>query len=224
MRTLSEQEYVLFQAAKGIWQSQRTITIPELCDRKLVEDKTLELILNAALIAHYGRAMLAFDRLEGQSMMQMALSNAVHPEYGVVTIPFPIPEEEYGHCLELLEALEIGNAVNRDCKVQEVQDGPPILKRLEGSRVNLDELDYLAKRLDSFTDQELAQFQSAAVSYDYSNIVDLINLTFSCQEVTVITDFSDLESIGRNHYMTLNAEAPEWRNWTTWTGLKPPCS
>ena len=75
-------------------------------------------------------------------MMQMALSNAVHPEYGVVTISFPIPEEEYGHCLELLEALEIGNAVNRDCKVQEVQDGPPILKRLEGSRVNLDELDY----------------------------------------------------------------------------------
>lgn len=52
-------------------------------------------------------------------MMQMALSNAVHPEYGVVTIPFPIPEEEYGHCLELLEALEIGNAVSRDCKVQE---------------------------------------------------------------------------------------------------------
>ena len=70
------------------------------------------------------------------SMMQMALSNAVHPEYGVVTIPFPIPEEEYGHCLELLEALEIGNAVNRDCKVQEVQDGPPILKRLEGSSAN----------------------------------------------------------------------------------------
>ncbi len=137
-------------------------------------------------------------------MIQAVLRNAAHPEYGEATIPFPIPEEEYGHCLELLEALEIGNAVNRDCKVQEVQDGPPILKRLEGSRVNLDELDYLAKRLDSFTDQELAQFQSAAVSYDYSNIVDLINLTFSCQEVTVITDFSDLESIGRNHYMTLN--------------------
>ena len=66
MRTLSEQEYVLFQAAKGIWQSQRTVTIPKLCDRKLVEDKTLELILNAALIAHYGRAMLVFDRTGGQ--------------------------------------------------------------------------------------------------------------------------------------------------------------
>ena len=118
--------------------------------------------------------------------------------------PVPIPEEEYGHCLELLEALEIGNAVNRDCKVQEVQDGPPILKRLEGSRVNLDELDYLAKRLDSFTDQELAQFQSAAVSYDYSDIVDLINLTFCCQQATVITDFSDLAAVGRDHYMNLH--------------------
>ena len=67
MRTLSEQESVLFQAAEGIWLGQRTITIPELCDRKLVEDKTLELILNAALIAHYGRAMLAFDRLESRA-------------------------------------------------------------------------------------------------------------------------------------------------------------
>ncbi len=137
-------------------------------------------------------------------MIQAVLSNAAHPEYGEATIPFPIPEEEYDHCLELLEALEIGSAVNRDCKVQEIPEGPPVLKRLEGSRVNLDELDYLAKRLDSFTGQEIAQFQGAAVSYDYSDIVDLINLTFSCQEVTVITDFSDLEEIGRNHCMTLN--------------------
>lgn len=67
MRALSEQEYVLFQAAKGIWLGQRTITIPELCDRDLVEDKTLSLILNAALIAHYGRAVLAFDRLEDRT-------------------------------------------------------------------------------------------------------------------------------------------------------------
>ena len=137
-------------------------------------------------------------------MMQMALSNAVHPEYGVVTISFPIPEEEYGHCLELLEALEIGNAVNRDCKVQEVQDGPPILKRLEGSRVNLDELDYLAKRLDSFDDGEAAQFQGMACKLGVSNIKDFINLTFCCQQATVITDFSDLAAVGRDHYMSLH--------------------
>ena len=79
------------------------------------------------------------------------------------------------------------------------------LKRLEGKPVNIDELDYLAKRLDSFCyAQEGAQFQGAAVSYNYSDMTDLINLTFSCQQVTVITDFSDLEQVGRDHYMVLN--------------------
>lgn len=37
-----------------------------------------------------------------------------------------------------------------------------------------------------------------------SEIKDLINLTFCCQQATVITDFSDLEKIGREHYMNLN--------------------
>ena len=137
-------------------------------------------------------------------MIQAVLGNPHHPEYGVATIPFPIPRDQHAHCMELLEALEIGDAVKADCKVEKIDSFYTVLKRVEMLTVNVEELNYLAKRLDSFTDQELAQFQSAAVSYNYSNIVDLINLTFSCQEVTVITDFSDLESIGRNHYMTLN--------------------
>ena len=33
---------------------------------------------------------------------------------------------------------------------------------------------------------------------------DLINLTFCCQQATVITDFSDLAVIGRDHYMNLH--------------------
>ena len=33
---------------------------------------------------------------------------------------------------------------------------------------------------------------------------DLINLTFCCQQATVITDFSDLAAIGRDHYMNLH--------------------
>ena len=31
-----------------------------------------------------------------------------------------------------------------------------------------------------------------------------INLTFCCQQATVITDFSDLSAVGRNHYMNLH--------------------
>ena len=33
---------------------------------------------------------------------------------------------------------------------------------------------------------------------------DLINLTFCCQQATVITDFSDLSAVGRDHYMNLH--------------------
>ena len=44
-------------------------------------------------------------------MIQAVLGNPYHPEYGVATIPFPIPHDQYAHCMELLEALEIGDAV-----------------------------------------------------------------------------------------------------------------
>jgi len=136
--------------------------------------------------------------------MQAILSNAQHPEYGEVTIPFPIGENEYGRCLELLGKMEIGNPIERDCFIREIQHAPSILQQLVGCNVTVDELDYLTKRLDSFDDREMAKFQGAAVSCGCHGIVDFINLTFSCQQVTIITDFSDLESIGRNHYMTLN--------------------
>ena len=53
-------------------------------------------------------------------MFQAVLSNRDHPEYGVATIPFPIPHDQYAYCIELLEALEIGDAVKADCKVEEI--------------------------------------------------------------------------------------------------------
>lgn len=136
---------------------------------------------------------------------QAILSNPDHPEYGVATIPFPLSMKEYDHSMEVLEALEIGDAVRQDCKVEEIADGYPVLKRLEGQPVNVDELDYLAKRLDSFTAGcEDDQFQAMAEKLDLTDIKDFINLTFCCQQATVITDFSNLEQIGKDHYMNLN--------------------
>lgn len=137
--------------------------------------------------------------------MNAVLSNPKHPEYGQFTVPLPIPHNQYDGIMEALNAMDMGDPLARDCQMDEILGEYPILKRLEGKPVNIDELDYLAKRLDSFCyAQEGAQFQGAAVSYDYSDMTDLINLTFSCQQVTVITDFSDLEQVGRDHYMVLN--------------------
>ncbi len=137
-------------------------------------------------------------------MIQAVLGNPHHPEYGVATIPFPIPRDQYVHCMELLEALEIGDAVKADCKVEEVDSFFSVLKRTEMLMVNVEELNYLAKRLDSFDTREAAQFQAMAHKLELFELKDLINLTFCCQQATVITDFSDLAAVGRDHYMNLH--------------------
>ena len=137
-------------------------------------------------------------------MMSAVLSNPGHPEYGVATIPFPIPHEQYTHCMELLEALEIGDAIKADCKVEEIDSFYTVLKRTEMLTVNVEELNYLAKRLESFDTGEAAQFQAMAHKLELFELKDLINLTFCCQQATVITDFSDLAAVGCDHYMNLH--------------------
>lgn len=137
-------------------------------------------------------------------MIQAVLGNPHHPEYGVATIPFPIPHDQYAHCMELLEALEIGDAVKADCQVQEINSFYSVLKRTEMLTVNVEELNYLSKRLDSFDTGEAAQFQAMAHKLELFEPKDLINLTFCCQQATVITDFSDLSAVGREHYMNLH--------------------
>ena len=59
-------------------------------------------------------------------MIQAVLSNPGHPEYGVATIPFPIPHDQYAHCMDLLEALEIGDAVKADCMIAGIDSDRPI--------------------------------------------------------------------------------------------------
>ena len=137
-------------------------------------------------------------------MFQAVLGNPNHPEYGVATIPFPIPHDQYAHCMELLEALEIGDAIKADCKVEKIGSFYTVLKRTEMLTVNVEELNYLAKRLDSFDTSEAAQFQAMAHKLELFELKDLINLTFCCQQATVITDFSDLAAVGRDHYMNLH--------------------
>ena len=91
--------------------------------------------------------------------MNAVLSNPKHPEYGQYTVPLPIPSDQYDGLIEALNVMGMGDPLARDCQMDEIFGEYPILKRLEGKPVNIDELDYLAKRLDSFDDQEMAKFQ-----------------------------------------------------------------
>ena len=137
-------------------------------------------------------------------MFQVVLSNKDHMEYGVVTVPFPIPEDQYDDITRMLEVLHIGSELSPDCMIESVESDWPVLRLLTGQEINLDELDYLIKRLDSFIEDEIIQFQAMAEKLDLSDIKDFINLTFCCQKATVISDFSDLEEVGKWHFLTLN--------------------
>ena len=115
-------------------------------------------------------------------IFQAVVGNPSHPEYGVATIPFPIPNDEYDHSIGLLEDLEVGDAVQTDLEVKEINGTWPVLKCLEDTVVNVDELDYLAKRLESFDFGEAAQFQAMADKLKLKSVPNLINLTFCCQQ------------------------------------------
>ena len=78
-------------------------------------------------------------------MIQAVLGNPNHPEYGVATIPFPIPHDQYAYCIELLEALEIGDAVKTDCKVTKIDSFYTVLKRTEMLTVNVQNYGYIVE-------------------------------------------------------------------------------
>ena len=136
--------------------------------------------------------------------MIAVLSNPNRPELGTAAISIPISRDQYDHCVARLEALGIGDVTAADCRVDAIRNGWPIMDRLIHTQVNLDELDYLAKRLDSFAEGEFLQFHAMADKLGLTDMKDLINLTFCCQQATVISDFSDLEAVGQDHYMNIH--------------------
>ncbi len=134
--------------------------------------------------------------------MEVLLCNPSNLDYGSVTIPLPIPDTEYERCIRMLEEIEIGDVTAHDCYLDQIYDAPPVLSALEGTRINIDELDFLARSLERLDETELAEFQAMAHLKEYRDVQDLINLSFNTGTHTVITGFSDLEAVGKRHYLT----------------------
>ena len=125
------------------------------------------------------------------------LQNSSRPDSGDVNICFPADEDIM---MADLEKVSITNGLKADCLVKKIDMSVPALKILEGTNTNVDELNYLAKRLYSFSPNELTAFQGAIAHEGFRTIKDLINLTFCVSDYVVISDFSDLEKAGTNIY------------------------
>jgi len=138
-------------------------------------------------------------------LFKASLKNNNIPELGTVTIEFPIPEAQYEETIRALNGIQSGAVVEQDCFVADIGTADcPALERLIGTMANVDELDWLGKQLESFDRYELLQFNAAVERFGLSAADELIDLSFCAREVTIISDFKDLELVGKRHYLTVH--------------------
>ena len=144
--------------------------------------------------------------MEGDGFLfKASLKNNNIPELGTVTVEFPIPEAQYEETIRALNGIQSGAVVEQDCFVADIGTADcPALERLIGTMANVDELDWLGKQLESFDRYELLQFNAAVERFGLSAADELIDLSFCARDVTVVSDFNDLELVGKRHYLTVH--------------------
>ena len=144
--------------------------------------------------------------MEGDGFLfKASLKNNNIPELGTVTVEFPIPEAQYEETIRALNGIQSGAVVEQDCFVADIGTADcPALERLIGTMANVDELDWLGKQLESFDRYELLQFSAAVERFGLSAADELIDLSFCARGVTVVSDFNDLELVGKRHYLTVH--------------------
>lgn len=87
------------------------------------------------------------------------------------------------------------------CKIVEVSGRNNPLGRLVGQLVNMDEVNFFIRRLESLTKYEQEVLSLYAKSNGVNNMKDLINLTYGTKGLSLITDFFNPEQVGKRLYM-----------------------
>lgn len=93
----------------------------------------------------------------------------------IETVSFPCSDDEI---MRLTEQNEIGHKAT--VFINNLV-GPKGLKSIEGTYANIHELNYLAKRMDSFDGTEMGKLLAAASRFDTRDLRQLINYTFPRQ-------------------------------------------
>lgn len=114
------------------------------------------------------------------------------------TIWFPIEEENLDKiCSEL--GIEMTTASN--CYIENSMDRN-FLRILHDKNCNIDELNYLMKRLDGFSPKEIERFYASSFAENPKTIAELINLSFNMHCYSLVSDFNNLEKVGKDLYLT----------------------
>jgi hypothetical protein len=114
------------------------------------------------------------------------------------TIWFPMEEVELQ---EICNDLGIEMTTEPNCYVESSKD-ERFLNILADKNANIDELNYLMKRFDSFTTREIEKFYAIAFAEETKSMAELINLSFNLHCYSLINNFNDFNKLGKNLYLT----------------------
>lgn len=112
---------------------------------------------------------------------------------------FPYEESEISNVYNQLE-LETSTAPN--CHIDGVVYDSDMNEFLKGKECNIDELNYLFKRMDSFDTRERKVFFASAFAENPETIAELINLSFNTHCYSLVSDFNNLETVGKDLYLS----------------------
>lgn len=119
-------------------------------------------------------------------------------------IRFPCTEKEMNAALERIHAEDVTPLKLYASEVV----FPEELGCLQDRFVNLDEVNFLGKRMDSFFGDEEYQFYEAMKLEGFDTLPDLINLSFNLNRYPLIRDIGDMGKIGREYLLTVKGCLP----------------
>ena len=137
-------------------------------------------------------------------MIKIRIKNGDHE----IDICFPISESELYAKLAEVHAIE-GRDAPQSAFVTEVY-WPEEFFMLKDRFANLDELNYLARRMESFDYNEYDQFLVGITKLENPTEKDLINLTFNLDHFTLCKDVSSYGTIGRTYVLNTEGSIPTY--------------
>lgn len=102
--------------------------------------------------------------------------------------------------IKICDDLGIGSKLTDNIYIVDASDAD-LSMLIKEKFCNIDELNFLTKRLDSFDAKEKLTFFASAVATEAVNMKDLINLTYNTHCYSVISDFKNLDAVGRDLYL-----------------------
>ena len=137
-------------------------------------------------------------------MIKIRIKNGDHE----IDIRFPISESELYAKLAEVHAIE-GRDAPQSAFVTEVY-WPEEFFMLKDRFANLDELNYLDRRMESFDYNEYDQFLVGITKLENPTEKDLINLTFNLDHFTLCKDVSSYGTIGRTYVLNTEGSIPTY--------------